>query len=244
MPKESTKSDKSSKKSNSATTAVLYFCYGDLMKQGYVSFGSSSTSSADDIHTELQEYYGTYVTLKYVLTEDPSKLFDKLQKKLAEFNHSGNLYHVSINTASTELRDVSGEKNLKSVHKKAPAKEGGESSDDDDAKDAKTKDTKTKDKKKGGKKDAKKDDDGDKSGDDEDSSDDDKKKKKSKGKDTKDTKKGKSKSKESDDDKSDNESDNDGSEDEAPSEPESEDEKPAKVTKGKNDSAKGKSKGN
>jgi hypothetical protein len=263
MPKD-TKTDKSTKKAKAEKDSFVYFCYGDILKQGYGIFGSTSDSTPDELQTKFQNLYGKYITLKFAAVEDSEKLYNKLVKKVASCHYHGDLYQISVGTALSELREVTGGK-LSTKHEKSPKKEGdGESSDDDDKDADKKKSAKGKkskkdedddaddadggtdgedDKKKSTKgKKGKKDEDDD-AGDGTDGEDD--KKKSTKGKKEsakKDTKKSKAAKDESDNEKSDADEESEAEKDDE-SEPDSEDEKPAKVAKGKKDKDTGKSKG-
>jgi hypothetical protein len=251
MPKkDSDTKTKSSKGKKSDKGSVGYF-YGGVLKTGTAYLFSCESSDPQEVYDEKREYYGKYVTCKYVVCEDPDKILEKLKKALDKDQDIGSVYQCHASTALETLKKVSGVDRSKTLKEKPSKddddekpkkksakkdKEDASGSDNEDAsgEDASGSDDEKPAKKGKGKADTKN---GKKSNDDDASDSDDEKPAKGKGK--ADTKKGK-KSKDDDESSSDKEdaygSDNgEGSDDEKPTK--------VKAKKGGKDEKKSKGKG-
>ena len=121
-----------------AKGSVCFF-YGDGLKSGYAYFAASADSKPEQLYEEMKEYYGCYVTCKYVTVEDHESYLTKFKKSMKKVHHFGNVYLTHVNNAITELKSVTGEDRAHSLHEKPPRAETKETSDT-----KKTKSTKNK----------------------------------------------------------------------------------------------------
>jgi hypothetical protein len=87
------------------------FAYGGVMKLNTSFVFKSTKKEPSDIQSDLVQYYGPGITLKYVNVEEAKldEIFKEFQTKLAEYNlATTRLYDISIATGSNTLREISG----------------------------------------------------------------------------------------------------------------------------------------
>lgn len=101
-------SSKSKSKKNSTTH--YYGCvYGGIMKQGYVSF-FSTTEDPEEYFVQYKDWYGHKVRGRYVKASDEEDYLEKVEEKLNEQHVYNKIYEVSVDTASKTLKELTGAK--------------------------------------------------------------------------------------------------------------------------------------
>lgn len=101
-------SNKTKSKKNSTTH--YYGCvYGGIMKQGFVSF-FSTTEDPEEHFVQYKDWYGHKVRGRYVKVSDEEDYLEKLEEKLNEQHVYNKIYEVSVDTASKTLKELTGSK--------------------------------------------------------------------------------------------------------------------------------------
>lgn len=103
------KMSKVSKSKKNSTTHYYGCVYGGIMKQGYVSF-FSTTEDPEEHFSQFKNWYGSKVRGRYVKTSDEDDCLEKLGDKLKDHNVHGQIYEVSVDTASKTLKELTGAK--------------------------------------------------------------------------------------------------------------------------------------
>ena len=97
-------------KSKKSSTTHYYGCvYGGIMKQGYVSF-FSTTEDPEEHFVQFKDWYGSKVRGRFVKASDEDDYLEKLEEKLNDHHVHGKIYEVSVDTASKTLKELTGAK--------------------------------------------------------------------------------------------------------------------------------------
>lgn len=119
-------------KSKKGDAGCIGFAYGGIMKNTTIRTFMTEDSDLEKLHTELQNYYGPRVQLKYTEVVEPSDMLEKYSNELGDANRvSENLpiFNIATSEASHKLFTICGVKSCKNYPTIARKKE--ESKDDD-----------------------------------------------------------------------------------------------------------------
>jgi len=121
---------KESKKAKSADKngSVCVF-YGGIIKAKTVRIGFAPHAKPTDLYQEAQVNYGKYITCKYVQTDDPESMFEKLKKQLEEQLLFHDIYDITPANILEILRKISGGKTISLNEKQAKHSTKGKSKD-------------------------------------------------------------------------------------------------------------------
>ena len=96
----------SKSKSKKSSTTHYYGCiYGGIMKQGYVSF-FSTTDDPEEHFVQYKDWYGNKVRGRYVKASDDEDYLEKVEEKLTEQHVYNKIYEISIDTAAKTLKEL------------------------------------------------------------------------------------------------------------------------------------------
>jgi hypothetical protein len=114
--------EKKTKKPKSSELAVskgsICIFYGGIIKACSVKIGCSESSTPNDTYDLMKQFYGKYVTCKYVQVENHKDVLVRFKKALDEHPNDSDIYNITTNNIIKILKNVSGCDTAKSLHEK------------------------------------------------------------------------------------------------------------------------------
>jgi len=112
MPSKQDKKGSSSKKSEKGSVGVFY--QGLLKSKGSLLFYSDNKEPEEEFEA-AKKYYGTYTKARYVVCEEPEKIFNKVAKSFEGVNEFENLYESNSSSMIEKIKEEAGVKTAKTM---------------------------------------------------------------------------------------------------------------------------------